>query len=97
MGQGENRETIPARELSGLVLHVTSNVEWGVERVQRTYSEEFYQITESSFDIAQLGNELSEWERTYATVRPHQALNYLTLLKFLERWKESQEKEVTCH
>ena len=47
-------ETIPARELSGLVLHVTSNVEWGVERVQRTYSEEFYQITESSFDIAQL-------------------------------------------
>ena len=38
-------------------------------------------------------NELLEWERIYDTVRLHQALGYVTPLKFLEQWKEYSGKE----
>jgi len=68
-----------------------------VERAHRTHTEEFYEVTESSFDLPELRNELLEWERTYNTIRPHQALGYMTPLKFLEQWKETQRKEVLCH
>jgi len=68
-----------------------------VERAHRTHTEEFYEVAESSFDIAELRAKLLEWERTYNTVRPHQALGYLTPLKFLQQWKETKRKEVMCH
>jgi transposase InsO family protein len=68
-----------------------------VERAQRTHTEEFYEVTESSFDLPELREELLEWEQVYNTVRPHQSLGYMTPLKFLERWRENQEKEVMCH
>ncbi len=68
-----------------------------VERAHRTHTEEFYEVTESSFDLPELRDELLQWERTYNTIRPHQALGYLTPLKFLEQWKETQRKEVMCH
>ena len=64
----------------------------GVERAHRTHTEEFYEITDSTFDIAELTQELLEWEHIYNTVRPHQALGYLTPLNFLEK-----QKEVRCH
>ncbi|MFC1932442.1 integrase core domain-containing protein [Chloroflexota bacterium] len=41
--------------------------------------------------------ELLEWEQVYNTVRPHQALGYLTPLKFLEQRKDYKKKEVMCH
>ena len=66
----------------------------GVERAHRTHTEEFYEVTDSTFEIADLSGELLEWEHTYNTVRPHQALGYLTPLKFLEQQKV---KEVRCH
>ena len=69
----------------------------GVERAHRTHTEEFYEVTESSFDIAELTAQLLDWEETYNTVRPHQALAYLTPLQFLKRRKEEQGKEVMCH
>ena len=65
----------------------------GVERAHRTHTEEFYEVTESSFELAELRQELLEWETTYNTVRPHQALDYLTPLRFLEQ----ERKEVGCH
>ena len=65
----------------------------GVERAHRTHTEEFYEVTDSTFEIAELSEELLEWERIYNTVRPHQALGYLTPLKFLEK----QREEVRCH
>lgn len=65
----------------------------GVERAHRTHTEEFYEVTESSFDLAELRQELLEWEIIYNTVRPHQALGYLTPLKFLQQ----ERKEVMCH
>ncbi len=68
----------------------------GVERAHRTHTEEFYEVTESSFDLAELREELLEWEGVYNTVRPHQALDYVTPLKFLEQRKECQERRM-CH
>ena len=64
-----------------------------VERAHRAHTQEFYEITESSFDLSELKDELVEWEGVYNTVRPHQALGYVTPLKFLEQWKENQRKE----
>jgi putative transposase len=64
----------------------------GVERAHRTHTEEFYEVTDSTFELAELREKLLEWEYIYNTVRPHQALGYLTPLKFLEK-----QKEVKCH
>ncbi|MCH7987069.1 MAG: transposase, partial [Acidobacteria bacterium] len=35
-------------------------------------------------------------EQVYNTVRPHQALGYLTPHEFLAQW-QSQSKEAKCH
>ncbi len=56
-----------------------------VEQAHRTHTEEFYEVTESSFALSELKNKLLEWEGVYNTVRPHQALCYVTPLKFLEQ------------
>jgi putative transposase len=63
-----------------------------VERANRTHSEEFYQVTPYSLQLNQLNRELRDWERTYNTVRPHQALAYLTPRQFLQQLS-SQRKE----
>jgi transposase InsO family protein len=68
-----------------------------VERAQRTHSEEFYEVTDSSSDLGELNQALLEWERVYNTVRPHQALGYLTPKEFLECYLKNQRKEVMCH
>ncbi len=69
----------------------------GMERAHRTHSEEFYEVTESFFDLAELRDELLEWKQVYNTVRPHQALGYVTPLKFLEQGTRISEKEVMSH
>lgn len=56
-----------------------------VERAQRTHTEEFYQVFPCSLELAALNRELRHWERIYNTVRPHQALGYLTPQQFLLR------------
>lgn len=67
----------------------------GVERAHRTHTEEFYEITNSNFEVADLRRELLQWEHKYNTVRPHQSLGYLTPLEFLEQL--NHRKEVRCH
>ena len=64
-----------------------------VERAQRTHTEEFYEVTDSSFEIAELNRALREWERVYNTIRPHQALGYLTPEEFLRLYYQSKRKE----
>jgi transposase InsO family protein len=66
----------------------------GVERAHRTHTEEFYEVTDCTFDLAELREKLLEWEHIYNTIRPHQALGYLAPQKFLEQQKR---KEVGCH
>ena len=67
----------------------------GVERAHRTHTEEFYEITGSSFDLAEIRSELLKWERIYNTVRPHQALGYLTPLNFLQQKERRQVSLIT--
>lgn len=87
-------EECQRRELKLFVLPPRSpKLNGGVERAHRTHTEEFYEVTDSTFEIADLSRELLEWEGIYNTVRPHQALGYLTPLKFLEK----QRKKVRCH
>ena len=66
-----------------------------VERAHRTHThtEEFYEVTDTDFDIQSLNQALLKWEKVYNTIRPHQSLNYLTPQKFLELNKSTKEKE----
>jgi putative transposase len=61
-----------------------------VERAQRTHTEEFWEVTEGGWTVAELQPELRAWETVYNTVRPHQSLHYRTPAEFLEdvRWME---------
>ena len=69
----------------------------GVEPTHRTRTEEFYEVIESLFDIAELRAQMLDWEQTRNTVRLRQALSYLTPLEFLKQRKKEQGKEVMCH
>ncbi len=64
-----------------------------VERAQRTHTEEFHEVTDTSFDIVELNQALLEWEMIYNTVRPHQALGYLTPKEFLKLYQQNKRKE----
>ena len=55
-----------------------------VERAQRTHTEEFYQVYDCPWTVAELNTELKNWEYTYNCLRPHQALEYKTPLQFLK-------------
>ena len=67
-----------------------------VERAQRTHTEEFYEVTPCSWQVAPLNQELLGWERIYNTVRPHQALGYQTPQQFVARWRAKKKKK-KCH
>jgi len=56
-----------------------------VERANRTHTEEFYEITDASFEMEEINKALLKWEYIYNTIRPHQSLGYLTPQKYLER------------
>jgi transposase InsO family protein len=61
-----------------------------VERANRTHAEEFHELAWGEPDLRRLGRALLRWERTYNTVRPHQALGYLTPAEFVERWNATR-------
>jgi len=63
-----------------------------VERAHRTHTEEFYEVTDSSFEINELNQALLNWEKVYNTIRPHQALGYLTPRQFLDRYNQKHQK-----
>jgi len=67
-----------------------------VERAHRTHTEEFYEVYDFPLEVAPLNRELQAWERVYNTVRPHQALGYLTPHQFLTQWHHQRE-EAKCH
>jgi transposase InsO family protein len=55
-----------------------------VERANRTHAEEFYQVYAGDLNLAALAPALLDWERIYNTIRPHQALDWLTPLEYLQ-------------
>jgi len=64
-----------------------------VERAQRTHTEEFYELSTADPTVASLGAELREWETVYNTIRPHQALEYLTPMEYVTAWTEKQARK----
>jgi putative transposase len=58
-----------------------------VERSHRTDQEEFYQQGNMRSTQAQLLPLLKTWEHTYNHVRPHQSLNYLTPMEYLQKYQ----------
>jgi hypothetical protein len=68
-----------------------------VERAHRTHTEEFYQVTDSTFEVSELREDLLAWEKVYNTIRPHQALGYLTPSQFLKGQGLHSGKEGLCH
>lgn len=54
-----------------------------VERLNRTCREECYDLTLQDFTVKGLTSAAARWEHTYNTVRPHQALGFLTPAEFL--------------
>ena len=68
-----------------------------VERAHRTHNEEFYEVTPQRWDLLEVNRQLLVWERTYNTIRPHQALGYATPLEFLQRHHKSKPKSQKCH
>lgn len=63
-----------------------------VERAQRTHTEEFYDLCFADPTVSALLVELRDWEHTYNTVRPHQALGYLTPWEFIQKWQQEKQE-----
>lgn len=61
-----------------------------VERANRTHTEEFYEVNDFSFNIKELNQQLLTWETIYNTVRPNQAIGYLTPLEYITLWKKQK-------
>jgi putative transposase len=58
-----------------------------VERANRTHTEEFYEVYDCTWTVEGLNPQLLQWERIYNTIRPHQALGYLTPQQFVLNWQ----------
>jgi transposase InsO family protein len=54
-----------------------------VERLNRTCREECYDLTLEDFTVTGLTRAAARWERIYNTIRPHQALGFLTPAEYL--------------
>ena len=54
-----------------------------VERANRTHTEEFYEVTDAEPELEAFQAELRAWETVNNTIRPHQALGYLTPAEYL--------------
>ena len=54
-----------------------------------------YEVVDFPLEITALNQQLLAWEHIYNTIRPHQALGYLTPLQFIAQW-HLQKQEVKC-
>lgn len=83
--KGTFEEFCQERQLELFVLPPRSpKLNGSVERIQRTFDEEFYQCTNADPRTEPLSAALHEYETVYNTIRPHQALGYMTPTEYLE-------------
>ncbi len=95
---GQFEQECKRREIRLFILPPRSpELNGHVERAHRTHTEEFYEVTESTFELSELRLDLMRWEEVYNQVRPHQALGYLTPTEFIEQWQQKSRKEALCH
>jgi putative transposase len=66
-----------------------------VERANRTHTEEFYDVYPMIYTVAGIRAAQSKWEDIYNTVRPHQALGYLTPLQYLQQHRILGKEDVS--
>jgi len=87
----EFEEVCEARRLRLFVLPPRSpKLNGHVERAQRTHTEEHWELSVGDTDVESMRRELWQWEHVYNSVRPHQALNYLTPQEFVNNWIANQ-------
>ncbi len=60
------------------------------ERID-THTEEFYEVADLSWTVAEVRPRLLAWEKVYNTIRPHQALDYRTPLQVVQRFARAGE------
>ncbi len=81
---GRVRAGLRARGIALLALPPRSpKLHGAVERANRTHTEEFYEVTDAEPELEAFQAELRAWETVYNTIRPHQALGYLTPAEYL--------------
>ena len=56
-----------------------------VERANGTHTTEFWEVSDAEPELESLRTALLAWETCYNTIRPHQALGYLTPAEWLDR------------
>ena len=79
-----SEQTCQARGIHLFLLPPRSpKLNGSVERANRTHTEEFWECYDGDLDVASACTALLAWEHRYNTVRPHQALSYLTPLQYL--------------
>ena len=87
----EFEEACRAREILLFVLPPRSpKLNGGVERAQRTHTEEYWELTSCDTEVRSMRRGVRQQEHVYNTIRPHQALGYLTPLEFVTNWKQKQ-------
>ena len=62
-----------------------------VERANRMYREEFYEVETIGHTMEEHNRQLERWQYTCNYVRPHQALDYLTPAQYHDFWLQSQK------
>ena len=76
-----------ACQAKGIALYVlpprSPKLNGRVERLNGTARREFWECYDGDLDLPALQTALRDWEDTYNTVRPHQALGYATPHAFL--------------
>jgi len=91
--RGEFRQAARALGLVHYVNHPYHPQGTGrVERAFRTDEEEFSQVVDLPDDLQAVAAALAAWNAIDETVRPHQALGYLTPDEFYARWLAAQHE-----
>jgi len=63
-----------------------------VERSHRTDDEEFWLVKDLIPETKELKVQVKKWQDEYNTVRPHQALGYLTPNEFYDKFTSQPQK-----
>ncbi len=66
-----------------------------VERSHRTDDDEFYNQGNRHNTFEKQAKAMRAWETTYNTIRPHQALGYLTPIEYFQLW-QTDNKTARC-
>lgn len=89
----EFEESCQAKQIRLFVLPPRSpKLNGAVERAQRTHTEEHWELSTCDTEVEPMRKDLRGWEHTYNTIRPHQALGYLTPLEYVTLWKQQQNQ-----